>query len=352
MTTTQRKQLAYWSAQLIGWGSWVCVIMLYNYFNGTFSVGLVKALFMILLIGVAVSHLLRWYIRQREWLELPLDKVLVRLLASSVILGGLSFSLHAFINDVFFVDQKAMLSADSREVFTLVQNWTILFVLWSFGYFAYHWFVAHRREELRNLRLESAMRESELSMLRNQMNPHFIFNAMNSIRALIDEDPATAKLAITQLSGILRSSLLTGRKKSVPLSEELAVVRDYLALERIRFEERLNVVWNIDPATEQLNVPPMMLQTLAENAVKHGIAKLTKGGTLRISAERGEGIVLLTVANSGVLDHPVHNGNSTGIGLRNTRKRLQLLYDNEAELTISDKDGMVTTQVSIPVKEN
>jgi LytS/YehU family sensor histidine kinase len=111
------------------------------------------------------------------------------------------------------------------------------------------------------------------------------------------------------------------------------------------------VEWNIDPATEQLYVPPMMLQTLAENAVKHGIAKLTKGGTVRISAERGEGIVLLTVANSGVLDHPVHNGNSTGIGLRNTRKRLQLLYGDQAELTIMNSNGMVTTHVSIPLEQ-
>ncbi|MEO8069217.1 MAG: histidine kinase [Flavobacteriales bacterium] len=351
MTGTQRKQVAYWSAQLSGWGVWVGVVMLYNYLNGTFTLGLVKTLLTILLLGIAVSHLLRWYMHQRNWLDLPLGKVLVRLLISAAILGGLSFSMHAFINDVFFLDLKPMLSADGREVFTLVQNWTILFVLWSFGYFAYHWFVAHRREELRNLRLESAMRESELSMLRNQMNPHFIFNAMNSIRALIDEDPVTAKRAITQLSAILRSSLLTGRKKSVPLSEELAVVRDYLALEHIRFEERLNVEWNIDPATEQVNVPPMMLQTLAENAVKHGIAKLTKGGTLRISAERGEGIVLLTVANSGLLDHPTHNGNSTGIGLRNTRKRLELLYGNRAELTMHDGNGMVTTQVSIPLDQ-
>lgn len=351
MTAAHRKQLAYWSAQLSGWGLWACVVMVYNYFNGNFTLGLVKTLITIMLIGVAVSHLLRWYIKEREWLELPLDKVLVRVLISSAVLGGFSFSVHAFINDVFFLDQASLLSASSREVFTFVQNWSILFVLWSFGYFAYHWFVAHRREEVRNLRLESAMRESELNMLRNQMNPHFIFNAMNSIRALIDEDPVTAKLAITQLSGILRSSLLTGRKKSVPLSEELAVVRDYLALERIRFEERLNVEWNIDPATEQLNVPPMMLQTLAENAVKHGIAKLTKGGTLRISAERGDGIVLLTVANSGVLDHPVHQGNGTGIGLRNTRKRLHLLYGDQAELTIGDANGMVTTQVSIPVEQ-
>ena len=351
MTAVQRKQLVYWSAQLGGWGLWLGMVIVYNIFNGTFSMGVVKTLATILLIGLSVSHLLRWYIAQRGWLDLPLGHVLLRVLISAMVLGGLSFSLHAFINDVFFVREEPMLSLGSRDVFSLVQNWSILYVLWSFGYFAYHWFAAHRREEVRNLRLESAMRESELSMLRNQMNPHFIFNAMNSIRALIDEDPATAKLAITQLSGILRSSLLMGRKKSVPLSEELAVVRDYLSLERIRFEERLNVEWNIDPSTEQLNVPPMMLQTLAENAVKHGIAKLTKGGTLRISAERGEGIVLLTVANSGVLDHPPHNGNGTGIGLRNTRKRLDLLYGKQAELTISDANGMVTTQVSIPVEQ-
>lgn len=348
MTAVQRHKLVYWSTQLGAWGLWVIVVAVYDSLDDQPHPGLWRSLLIILATAVGLSHLLRNHIKREEWLEMRIDRALGRILWASVLLGALSYSLQALTNDLFLPGMPSMLRLSTREVFSLVLNWTIMFVLWSFGYFAYHWFVAHRREEVRNLRLESAMRENELNMLRSQMNPHFIFNAMNSIRALIDEDPATAKQAITQLSGILRSSLLMGRKRSVPLNEELAVVRDYLALERIRFEERLTVEWDIDPATEQCPVPPMMVQTLAENAVKHGIAKLTKGGVIRISAHQGAGEVLLTVSNSGSLDNTVHQRSGTGIGLNNTRKRLALLYGEQAVLSITEHSGMVTTRVSLP----
>src|SRR5205085_6678051 len=117
------------------------------------------------------------------------------------------------------------------------------------------------------------LRKLELKTIKAHINPHFIFNALNSIRALIDEDPNRARNAVTHLSNILRSSMQAEKLETVPFEKELNIVKDYLALEYIRFEERLKIEYSIEGATLNQPVPPMMLQTLVENAIKHGIGK-------------------------------------------------------------------------------
>ncbi|MBK7084133.1 MAG: histidine kinase [Flavobacteriales bacterium] len=137
-------------------------------------------------------------------------------------------------------------------------NWTALLLLWSLSYLIYHYFAKNRLEEIRNLRLRSADRDNQLNNLRSQLNPHFMFNALNGIRALIDEDPAQAKRAITQLSAILRNAMSTVKRTTVPLGEEVDIVKAYLALEAMRFEERLRVQFSIPPELEREPVPPML----------------------------------------------------------------------------------------------
>ena len=140
--------------------------------------------------------------------------------------------------------------------------------------------------------------------------------------------------------------MTTVKRRTVPLGEELDIVKAYLALEAMRFEERLQVSFDIDPELTRVSVPPMLLQTLVENAVKHGIAKLTKGGEVRISVHRGLNGLVMMVANSGTYEPGVITG--TGIGLRNTRKRLDLLYGTNAALRIEERNGMVVTEVELP----
>jgi len=228
----------------------------------------------------------------------------------------------------------------------LVISWTILLLGWGICYFAWHWFVRGRREEIRSLRLESANREGQLANLRAQLNPHFMFNALNGIRALIDEDPARAKLAITQLSSILRNAMATVKRPTVPLGEELDIVKAYLELERMRFEERLRTRFEVEAGLEREPVPPMLLQTLVENAVRHGIARLTEGGEVVVAAHRVMSGIVLSVRNSGVYTPGQVNG--SGIGLAGTRKRLAMIYGEGAGLHITNRDGMVVTEVELP----
>jgi len=215
-------------------------------------------------------------------------------------------------------------------------------------YFFYPFFKNYKQEEIKNLQLEAAHQEFQINRLRSQLNPHFIFNAMNSIRALIDEDPTKAKKAITQLSNVLRNSLLMDEKKLIPMEDEINIVKDYLEIEKARYEERLNVNWEIHKHNESRMIPPLMLQTLVENAIKHGISKLPKGGDLNINLSCVQDGYKIEVSNSGTLGEPDRSNNGTGYGLSSTRKRLELIYDDQAEFDLFQEHDMVKAKVFIP----
>ena len=204
-------------------------------------------------------------------------------------------------------------------------------------------------EEIKNLKLEAARNEYELRRLRDQMNPHFIFNAMNTIRALIDEDPTKAKNAVTQLSNVLRSSLQTGKQEFITLEKELQIVNDYLEIEKARYEERLQVDFIISEETTSAQVPPLMLQTLVENCIKHGIAKLPEGGKIKVITNRGQDHVSIDILNSG--KYTPDAATESSLGLENTRYRLDLSYGNKAWLTIGNtEENYVRTHIHIPLK--
>jgi LytS/YehU family sensor histidine kinase len=215
-------------------------------------------------------------------------------------------------------------------------------------YFIYHYIAKSRTQQLDTLRLQAMVKELELKTIKSHINPHFIFNALNSIRALIDENPLRARDAVTELSNILRSSMQSENLETVTLERELNIVRDYLALEHIRFEDRLRVEYDIDEDTLDQPVPPMMLQTLVENAIKHGISKNIDGGVVRIISDfRGNNHELI-VRNTGKLNGEI---NKEGFGLSSTASRLGLLFGDNAKFEISDtKENMVEARVSIPVQ--
>ncbi len=192
------------------------------------------------------------------------------------------------------------------------------------------------------------MKELELKTIKSHINPHFIFNALNSIRALIDENPSRARTAITELSNILRSSMQAEKLETVTFEKELNIVKDYLALEHIRFEDRLQIEYDIDEETLNQPIPPMMLQTLVENAIKHGISKQVKGGQVKIISDFRNQFHELVIQNSGRLNGAM---NGDGFGLTSTRNRLQLVFGPKANFDIKEVNGeMVEAVVMIPVE--
>lgn len=220
----------------------------------------------------------------------------------------------------------------------------VLYFLWSLIYFMYHYVESYNT----SLKYDAAINEIKLNRLKSQLNPHFIFNALNSIRALVNENPDKAKVAITQLSHILRNSLIMDKQKVIRLEDELNTVKDYLELEIMRFEERLQAEWEIQPETYNCQIPPLMIQTLVENGIKHGISKLVQGGTIKISTELSNSFLKINIRNSGQYLNGVKNENS-GYGIENTKERLHLIYGGKATFKISNEnEHQVLTEIIVP----
>ena len=342
---------AYWACQVTGWSAF----MLFQVLGLNFAkpaerppmIRYVTAVALLCLGGIVVTHFIRLHMRRRRWMEMPLRQAWPRL-AGAVVTGA---AMLAGIN--LMVAGLIVHTHPAREILrpqNLILPWVNFFFLltfWMALYLAIHGFRRRRLAEVQTLLLELVAQEAQLRGLRAQLNPHFLFNCLNSLRELIVEDPGRAQTMVTQLSGLLRYSLQSGQTEQVSMQEEAQAVKDYLALEAIRFEERLQVRWDIDSEVNNIQVPPMLLQTLVENALKHGIARLPQGGEISIQVRVRDSQLELEVVNSGDL---AEQPTGEGIGLRNARARLQLLYGDRAKITLeSITAGKVRALGTIPV---
>lgn len=273
---------------------------------------------------------------------MPLPKLTAAVAGSSLLMSALFVALAARISLWLGPNPDALIAED---LILLIINYLMLFLFWSGIYFSIAFFRRYRQEEIQRLKWESGLKEFELNKLKSQLNPHFVFNALNGIRSLVEEEPAKSKQAITQLSNILRNSLLSDRAQTISLAEEMKTVLDYLQLEKIRFEERLQFSINTDAESTTFLVPPMMIQTLVENAVKHGISSQVKGGEILLSASLQTQGLEIRIDNPGRLG----NTESDGFGILNTRQRLGLIYGNAASFQIEQSGPeTVTARLFIP----
>lgn len=219
-------------------------------------------------------------------------------------------------------------------------NMAALLFLWSAIYFA--------TTKVRQLRqVNQLLQETKLEALINQLNPHFLFNAMNNIRALILEDPSRARDKLSALSDMLRYSLNKDNKVKVTLMQELQVVNDYIALCAIQFEERLTFKSDVSEDCNRALVPRMLLQLCIENAIKHGIDRLVEGGTVELTIDHDKESVHIKVSNDGIL---ADTHSSSGIGLQNLKQRLTILYGYKANISLEQNASRVTTKITIPLE--
>jgi two-component system, LytTR family, sensor kinase len=217
------------------------------------------------------------------------------------------------------------------------QTWDYLVVLVAAH--AYEYFTRARNEELQRAKLQQALAESELQALKSQLQPHFLFNTLNGISALIEVDRRRAREMVLKLSDLLRTVLQDGTADLIPLEEELKFAEAYLDIEKMRLDERLEIRWKIPPDTRHLLVPPLILQPLVENAIVHGVAGSREGGWLEIELESNEKSIALKVSNS-------VRGKGTpgsGLGLQNTKARLNYLYGDEARLDFAVGEDLIAT---------
>lgn len=329
----------YWLAQFIGWTAYCSLLTLSVYTNNPEHVDSVFFfnVLVIIISGISVTHLQRLMFIKLGWLAFKLPKLIPRLILSSflfsILIAIIDLSTDYFSNVNTIRDNPIEISDMIVNVFSIL----LLVLFWNAIYFTFHFFQQSRRQEVHNLELTASNRESELKNLRSQLNPHFLFNSLNSIRALISVEPEKAKVSITTLSNLLRQSLILGKENLVPLESELNLAKSYLELEKIRFEERLTVEWELASGLEQFQIPPFTLQMLVENAIKHGISHLKEGGVVKVTVEDGETSVNIEVKNSGNLEDVV----DLGVGIENIRQRLALQYGEGASFELFEKDDFV-----------
>lgn len=407
-----KTSLRYWMCQLLGWGGWALITLYLAYqasemyFNTPEKTKIfIFAVIIDFIWGVLSTHILRTILKRINWIRFSIDKVVLMFAISVACVGvvqyhgsnwtakltknsfrdymsnerlqkAISMEKDASAEPNYYLMQK-LPSGDSSE-YELVNkiknntfwyrdqngkwkyeapkgrefwNYVITFILcslWLLIYLVWHYIVKNRNDQMDTLKLESMVKELELKTIKSHINPHFIFNSLNSIRALVDENPQRARQAITELSNILRSSMHAEKSETVSLEKELDIVKDYLALEHMRFEERLKVTMQIDNDTLQHPVPPMMLQTLVENAIKHGISKQVSGGEVRVIAQfKGDHLELI-VQNTGQLSTII---NDEGFGIRSTEDRLNLMYQGKAHFEIKNlNNNMVESKVVMPAR--
>jgi two-component system sensor histidine kinase AlgZ len=217
---------------------------------------------------------------------------------------------------------------------------------------AYYYVVFAResamKAEARVMETMMLARDAELKALKAQLNPHFLFNSLNSISALTSIDPARARDMCILLADFLRLTLRVGENAVIPFSEELGLMERFLSIEKVRFGARLRTEEDIEEGARKCLLPPLLLQPLIENAVTRGIANLPEGGTIRVAARCTNGRMYITIDNSFDPDAPPRKGN--GMGLRNVRERLEARYGKEASLRISSEGERFEATVTLPAE--
>jgi two-component system, LytTR family, sensor histidine kinase AlgZ len=203
-----------------------------------------------------------------------------------------------------------------------------------------------RTAERRALELQVFAREAELKSLRAQLDPHFLFNSLNSVAALIGQDSTAARQMCFLMAQFFRKSLTLAREQAIALRDEVSLAETFLAIEKVRFGERLRSRFDIAEDVRDVSVPPLMLQPLVENAVHHGVAHLLEGGEVAVSARRREGFLELVVANPCDPDRPASRG--TGVGLVNVRSRIETLCGHRASVDVDARDTQFTVSILLP----
>ena len=340
MRNSHRK--LYWILQCAGWFCWFSTSGVPLYLLNR-KIGLAVMWLFIMAAHLAMSHLLHYLIHRWHWVGSSPGIAAAKLLAACLPLAVVVNLVLAPIPPILGLNSLAVQVSNFRY---FIPGSFFVFALWSFFYLAFQYFFRYRVSEMKRLRLEASINEAELRALKAQVNPHFLFNCLNNLRALIAEDSEKAREMLLRLSELLRYSLEAGRRDKVTLAEELRIVEGYLALEKLQFDQRLSWRFEISQEAIEAMIPPMLVQQMVENAIKHGIAQDKAGGEILVSAHQRSSGLELRVENTGSLKP----SSSKGFGIENVRERLRLSCGSASSFELANAgNGRVAAVARIPV---
>ncbi|RAI73397.1 sensor histidine kinase [Spirosoma telluris] len=300
-----------------------------------------------------ITHLYRNFALRHRWTELEINPLLRRLAPTVLVLGVVYVGVTAAKIFLF----RLWFSVGPLQSFSqfIQLNGETLFIagirlmsIWLLAYHLYHYAQRELRSTQENARLEIMTRDARLHNLSAQLNPHLLFNSLNTIKSLVISEPETARRAIDLLSDLLRTGLYRGDEVLVSVKDELGLVTDYLELEKLRFDERLTYHVELDERLASVKILRLSIQTLVENALKHGISNRKVGGLVCIRIDKEEDdFIRIVVQNPGSIDLRIP---VTGLGLANLAERLKLTFGEKAGLQITNEpEGIVSASVRIPI---
>ena len=297
--------------------------------------------------GIAVSLGLLWLYRR----VMPEPEVTPRVaglaVVASIVAGVAGYFAHAAIMVGIGLQPSFAIFLDPTSAPRSILEFVFAFLVWSAAYFGVLIWRTSQEREREAIEARRLAQEAQLQMLAYQLNPHFLFNALTSIRAMIDEDRARARQMVTELAAFLRHALVERALQTTTLAAELDALRGYLAIEQIRFEERLAIETNVDQAAESCAIPAFLIHPLLENAIKHGARDKGDGPLrVRLDATVSGDALRVEVWNTGSL--AVATG--TGIGVRNVRERLARLFPGRHRFELTDERGWVRALVELPAR--
>lgn len=351
LVLSKKEPLLFWKLQIGGW-------LLYGigmYIAGAVVLGAWEALLHkipFITLGFIITLILRslykrvWN-RAPEFHQLVIRALIYSFLFSQIWAACFNYTLwhHVYEVDISRIDSWFNYLRGSL-------NYTFVFVSWSALYFGIKHYQDLQSQKRENTEVRELAHEAQLKMLRYQLNPHFLFNALNSIHALVRENQARAERMIDALSDFLRYSLVQDEAHDVALHEELEAIRNYLNIEKIRFEEKLELTFDVEPSIEFVTVPSFLIHPLVENAVKHGMNTSPLPLQLKVRATHQDDKIFIQVANTGSLAPPTFGDgamqlHSTGTGLKNIRQRLARHYPKRHVFRVYEKNGWVYADLTL-----
>jgi two-component system LytT family sensor kinase len=352
----QNKRYLFWTLQLVGWGSWGITFYLGVLVWGEAPDEYGIYLPIISTIGMLITLALR-ALYKAIWDSHIIWRGLAILVGS--FLGGAAWMACRGIifRNLFPADPEkdAMYDWGIWSHFEGTSSAFMVMVAWSVLYFGIKFYMMVQEEQKRSLKAIAMAHEAQLKMLHYQLNPHFLFNTLNAISTLIlDQDTRLANTMVTRLSRFLRYSLDNDPMAKVTVATEVEALKLYLDIEKVRFDERLTLNFDIDPAASSALMPSLLLQPLVENSIKHAVSLAINGGGISVSASVSGKKLLLSVADDGPGLELRHSGTpkGTGVGLVNCRERLKEIYGDEQVFGLSKTEPHgLTVMISIPLEK-
>ena len=354
-----KRALHFWAYNISGWS----VAALYLYFSDLLELETAGKsisqvfIFSFIIIGAFLSALLRSFVRRIQATNTSLISFTYKIAALSLLFGilqsfALTMATYIYIYGV--LGEQSLLHIqhifnDNYYFYKSLTWFSLCFIVWSLIYDAS---ISQRNKllnALKQLQLENNMKKIQLDSLAGKIDPHFIFNVLNNIRSLIREDSEKARAAVLILSDMLRSPIAKTDHEKIPIMEEILLVRNYIALSKLQLEHRLNYKETLSEDVEAALIPPMMLQILVENAIKHGISQLPGGGDLNVNIDTENQTLICRVSNHGKLSHK-STAPGFGIGIENIKERIALLYTDKAQFILTENQEMVLAELRLPLE--